>query len=1226
VEQQTIKRDAFEQMAEEFVLRFRRGEHPSISEYCERRPERADEIRELFPALVMMEKIAPATESRAAAEGQAAFSPTAQCPERLGDYRIIREIGRGGMGIVYEAEQMSLGRHVAVKVLPAGSLCDARQRERFDREARSAARLHHTNIVPVFGVGRENDLHYYVMQFIQGLGLDEVLEELRRTRGRPGSTENLGTAGELRVSRRQELTAGVARAMYTGACNTARLSTCAHGRVDATAAFWSFDGRVERAPSVDSIDRSESSTAAEVGRLSDLYAVATTTAAQKPDSDVSESGRRNYWQSIARIGIQAAGALQYAHEQGILHRDIKPGNLLLDLCGTVWITDFGLAKPAESENLTRPEDLLGTLRYMPPEAFEGKADPRSDVYALGLTLYELLALAPAFDASDRHVLIKQVTAGQPARLDRVDREIPRDLVTIVHKAIDRDPAPRYQTPGELAADLQRFLDDLPIRARWTSSFERILRWSKRNPAIAGSITVALAAFVLVAIVASVSWYRVEDALSESESARKDAVAANAKASDRLWGALVSEARAIRMSGQPGQHTDAVVAIKQALKLPLPAGRSKNELRNEAIAAFCLPELLLEREWDGFPASTSFLALDPAFERYARGDESGKVSIRRLADDRELMELKFGGAVSEYDGLQFSTDGKFLHVRYERHDDTYGQVWRLDDDGPALVLAHDASGFAFEPGGRRCAAAFADRSMRLFDLATGAEHRRFPELVHRSGAWMVAWNARQPRLALDSGESLQVIDAESGAILWGKSGDRTTFGDMAWHPDGRSLAVGNDRLRQILLLDADSGETLRTLEGHKSPGIVFRFNRRGDSLASNDWSGLLRLWDANSGRQLLAQPGRGTLLQFSPDDERLAVSAAPPKARIFRYRSGREFRTLIHPQSPAGYELRHPVQVSQSGRLLAVASLSGLVLFDLQTNREICTIPEKSDPLGFADDDRELWTKGPGGLIRWPIRVGAERPTRLLIGPPEVISPIPAYAGCGLSDDRKVFAAALFNAGARVWNRSSGREHSLGPQHDVRACAVSPDGAWVATGSWGGRVDPGANVWDAQTGDLVTSLPVLATCEVGFSPDGRWLVTTGGRPRLWRVGSWEEGPSPGEAPSVDFAFSGDGKVLTLVDQARGALRLVVPESGKELARLASPEPSWLSPRCFTSDGGRLIAYGAESHAVHIFDLRAIRADLAELNLDWDAPPLPPAQTPHSSEPIEAEVVRDAGDRR
>src|SRR5262249_33789384 len=156
-----------------------------------------------------------------------------------------------------------------------------------------------------------------------------------------------------------------------------------------------------------------------------------------------------YWQSVARLGVQVADALQHAHSQGVLHRDIKPSNLLLDAHGTVWVTDFGLAKADDQPNLTHIGDILGTLRYMPPEAFEGQTDPRSDVYSLGLTLYELLALRPAFDEKDRHKLIKQVTTAEAPRLDTLDPSIPRDLVTIVQKATNREPGRRYATAGDL---------------------------------------------------------------------------------------------------------------------------------------------------------------------------------------------------------------------------------------------------------------------------------------------------------------------------------------------------------------------------------------------------------------------------------------------------------------------------------------------------------------------------------------------------------------------------------------------------------------------------------------------------------------------------------------------------------------------------------------------------------------------------------------------------------
>src|SRR5262249_28696398 len=199
---------------------------------------------------------------------------------------------------------------------------------------------------------------------------------------------------------------------------------------------------------------------------------------QTEGSTLTES-RRQYWQSVARIGVQVADALSYAAGQGVLHRDIKPSNLLLDDTGNVWVTDFGLAKADDGDNLTHTGDIVGTLRYMAPERFNGQGDLRSDVYSLGLTLYELLALRPAFDEADRNKRLRRVTREEPVRPAKPNPAVPRDLKTVVLKAIARDPAHRYQTPAAMAEDLKRFIEDRPVKARRVSETEKFLRWCRR---------------------------------------------------------------------------------------------------------------------------------------------------------------------------------------------------------------------------------------------------------------------------------------------------------------------------------------------------------------------------------------------------------------------------------------------------------------------------------------------------------------------------------------------------------------------------------------------------------------------------------------------------------------------------------------------------------------------------------------------------------------------------
>ncbi len=474
-------RDPVEALAEEFIERHRRGERPLMQEYANRYPELADQIRALFPAMLMMEHLRPESQDVGSPSDNRAGMPSAL--EQLGDYRLLREVGRGGMGVVYEAEQESLGRHVAVKVLPPGMLLEPKHLQRFEREARAAARLHHTNIVPVFGVGQQDGLHYYVMQYIHGQGLDVVIEELRRLRDGP-PPEASGRSADLEA---------------------AAQSLC--GGPDAPG----------NPPAV----------ASAIGQATGPYQpppplgpnpTATADGTEPIALPAAFASWRVYPRSVARVGLQVAQALQHAHSQGVLHRDIKPSNLLLDTQGDIWITDFGLAKASDSADLTCTGDLVGTLRYMAPERFAGRSDARGDLYSLGLTLYELLAGRPAFDEADRNALIRQVTQNEPQRLRGLTTEVPRDLETIIHKAMARDPRDRYPTAAALAEDLQRFLEDRPIRARRASQLEQFGRWCRRNPTVAGLAT-ALAAALLIGFAAVTGLWR--EALGERNQARQD---------------------------------------------------------------------------------------------------------------------------------------------------------------------------------------------------------------------------------------------------------------------------------------------------------------------------------------------------------------------------------------------------------------------------------------------------------------------------------------------------------------------------------------------------------------------------------------------------------------------------------------------------------------------------------------------------------------------------------
>jgi serine/threonine-protein kinase len=472
-------------LADEFLARCKRGERPTIKEYCDRHPDLADEIRDVFEALLMVEDLRPGSNDVSGSVGESANADGKRL-EQVGDYRILCEIGRGGMGVVYEAEQQALGRRVALKVLPKTSAGDGSAQLRFQREARAAARMHHTNIVPVFDVGQDGDHLYYAMQLIHGQGLDLVIDDLKRLR--PQSA-----AMPARVQQASERS--IAASLVAGQFAKEDLAVAAESGSQATAQYQGS------APS---------------------------SAMLPGQSDISTatSNRGAYFRSVAQIGVQTASALSYAHSRGIIHRDIKPGNLILDTTGNVWVTDFGLAKTGDG-GITHTGDILGTVRYMSPERFRGHCDVRADVYALGMTLYELVTLKAAYSSGDRLKLIELIRNSEAASPRSSDSQVPRDLETIVMKAIDKDPKRRYQSADELGEDLQRFVNDEPIKARRIGPVERLGRWCRRNPAVA-SLTAAV--LVLMAVGTTVSaWQAVVANLARADLAAKNAELADEQA-------------------------------------------------------------------------------------------------------------------------------------------------------------------------------------------------------------------------------------------------------------------------------------------------------------------------------------------------------------------------------------------------------------------------------------------------------------------------------------------------------------------------------------------------------------------------------------------------------------------------------------------------------------------------------------------------------------------------
>ncbi len=373
------------------------GTPVDIEEFVSQYPKYAEELREYLSGLNLLNlgfsEITPASNSNDETSDEETSNDERG---RLGDYDIIREVARGGMGVVYEAHQISLDRRVALKVLPFAAMLDKRQIIRFENEARAAAQLHHPHIVPVYGVGCDRGVHYFVMQFINGQSVHELLD-------------------------------------------------------------------VHKQPPND----------ADEGQRS------TNTTQSKPSP-----------RDVVRLGIQAANALKAAHQCGVVHRDIKPSNLMLDERGELWITDFGLARCQTDQHITRSGDLIGTLHYMSPEQVRGGAiaDPRMDIYSLGVTLYEMVTLRRPFEDTTTNTsmigahagVLRQIEHGACKPVRHWNPSVPRDLENVIAKAMAVEPADRYQTAGELEEDLRRFANGEATQAKPPSAALLLSRWAARN--------------------------------------------------------------------------------------------------------------------------------------------------------------------------------------------------------------------------------------------------------------------------------------------------------------------------------------------------------------------------------------------------------------------------------------------------------------------------------------------------------------------------------------------------------------------------------------------------------------------------------------------------------------------------------------------------------------------------------------------------------------------------
>jgi serine/threonine protein kinase/WD40 repeat protein/tetratricopeptide (TPR) repeat protein len=1181
-------RDPVERLAEEFAERHRRGERPSLNEYTDRYPEHAEAIRALFPALVMMEQFKPGS-----VDGTGDYAPAAaQRLERLGDYRILREVGRGGMGVVYEAEQVSLGRHVALKVLPSHAILDPRQLLRFQREARSAARLHHTNIVPVYGVGEAEGLHFYVMQFIQGQGLDQVLAELRRLRMRNMATAHPGDAS------------AVAQSLLSG-----RFVTPPDDPVAAVAPVSGASGTgVASSSSI---------------RLP----------GQSDPSTLTESGRA-YWQSVARIGIQVAEALSYAAAQGTLHRDVKPSNLLLDERGNVWVADFGLAKAAaDLDDLTHTGDIVGTLRYMAPERFSGRGDVRADLYSLGLTLYELLTLRPAFADPDRNKLVKRVMHDEPVRPRKLNPAVPRDLETVVLKAIARDPAHRYQTPAEMAEDLRRFVEDRPVKARRVSESEKFWRWCRRNPLpaslLAGMVLLFLAGFV------GVSWqWRVAEAarqdeksqrsradgLRESaETARDEAKQARNAAARQAAGLLLDRGIEDARGGEPARALHLFVQALRALPPDDMSAAPLERVIRANLTAWAETVPALEHI---SPGGAWNVVYSPDGD-FAATTVGGKIQCYQTDTGRPVgPAFEVPGGVG--DAMAFAHDGRSIWVSSAGPPEDVGErmIGRFDPISGRLVqpaIRVPSTGPLHElfvtPDGRYLVAtvwglhpddrgpkpnAFRDRRWRLafimaWDTATGRVVRKVEINANHFFAWVdlspdgkrvSAWVPRSPGF---EGISFTVAGNEPPIRLGALGGGPFPKGADA------TINFQNNLRTALVIIEGQVHRWSVTNPGVFGPGVPTPFPLMHESPSPDGRSVISRpegrVFDTG------AWPPRPSGIRFAHpgwQQEEYATEKYSPDGRfLVTWLKGRSVGNLMTGEVWRLWRLPHPhsrpsLPASEWGRESQQPALYGRAAFDAQGTRVALN---RYPRVGHLEGE-----PGSANVRLVDVVTGAVRGT--------AVRHSAWVRDVVFSPDGHYFATGGHDGTARVWEAATGRPAGPVLVHTnyIPAVAFSPDGNILAAGDYGpaGLI----KLWDWRTGREVR--PALRhddiVLNVSFSPDGRYLAafkrwdwSKKAELVVWEVGS---GTAVFRVP-----FSGPADNLRPTAQFRPDSRAVANHDENAVVRLWDvPSGKLLGERQL--EGARVTRFSPDGRRI------AVAANLGVRLLDGDTlAPLPGGFLPH-----------------